>query len=410
MARKNPAGWTCSCGRENNVVGQTTCLDCGASRDGSHGAVPAPRRRWKTGPGDEHLLDDSGRRPRAVHVRSRKNPDEPALKWTPHVDGKVYGASGKVTLSSGRVVEVSLRVDAREEGNVRVDKATIGPWNAIDDGEGFSTVGEAQRFAKAWLRAAQAEGTLDPRVPRNIRDMGPLEGVFTRKNPSDPYSGAKRRGMYMTTFCNHAHDVRTGRPIDHECYYLNTKALQAEMDGDYDLANKIGIVKEPRRMVKGRARKNPDRSSNDDSEDALTQARRAIRPDKQRSRLRAVSESRFDRTMRGYFDAALWASTDDDGTPLDAEFSTSDFPQSAKDRAEEDVNLFIVQCEERNIDVNAHDPEQFGHDFWLTRNRHGTGFWDRDLGSEGKILTDIAHSFGEVDIYVGDDGLLYFSR
>lgn len=41
---------------------------------------------------------------------------------------------------------------------------------------------------------------------------------------------------------------------------------------------------------------------------------------------------------------------------------------------------------------------QAGHDFWLTRNRHGTGFWDRgDLyGQFSQKFTDLAHSFGEV--------------
>ena len=46
------------------------------------------------------------------------------------------------------------------------------------------------------------------------------------------------------------------------------------------------------------------------------------------------------------------------------------------------------------------------HDFWYTRNGHGTGFWDGDY-EEGHALTDIAHSFGEVYTYEGDDHLLY---
>ena len=48
------------------------------------------------------------------------------------------------------------------------------------------------------------------------------------------------------------------------------------------------------------------------------------------------------------------------------------------------------------------------HDFWYTRNGHGTGFWDCDYEEGvGKVLTDIAHSFGEVNTYEGDDHLLY---
>ena len=37
-----------------------------------------------------------------------------------------------------------------------------------------------------------------------------------------------------------------------------------------------------------------------------------------------------------------------------------------------------------------------GHDFWLTRNGHGAGFWDGDYPeSEETILTDAARTFGE---------------
>jgi len=42
--------------------------------------------------------------------------------------------------------------------------------------------------------------------------------------------------------------------------------------------------------------------------------------------------------------------------------------------------------------------EQAGHDFWLTRNGHGTGFWDRPevYGSwESEKFTAMAKGFGE---------------
>lgn len=50
-----------------------------------------------------------------------------------------------------------------------------------------------------------------------------------------------------------------------------------------------------------------------------------------------------------------------------------------------------------------------GVDLWLTRNRHGAGFWDRDLGPIGKRLTDAAHALGECVSYLGDDGLIHLS-
>ena len=54
-----------------------------------------------------------------------------------------------------------------------------------------------------------------------------------------------------------------------------------------------------------------------------------------------------------------------------------------------------------------YDAASAGHDFWLTRNRNGVGFWDRDLGDLGDRLTAAAHAWGECDLYRGDDGRLY---
>ena len=48
--------------------------------------------------------------------------------------------------------------------------------------------------------------------------------------------------------------------------------------------------------------------------------------------------------------------------------------------------------------------EQFAHDFWLTRNGHGSGFWDRGLGKLGDQLTEHSKTFGSCDLYVSDDG------
>jgi len=44
-----------------------------------------------------------------------------------------------------------------------------------------------------------------------------------------------------------------------------------------------------------------------------------------------------------------------------------------------------------------------GVDFWLTRNHHGAGFWDRDLGELGDRLTEAANLCGarDTDVYKG---------
>ena len=52
---------------------------------------------------------------------------------------------------------------------------------------------------------------------------------------------------------------------------------------------------------------------------------------------------------------------------------------------------------------------QAGHDFWLTRcHQPGAGFWDGDWTEpHAAKLTESAHSFGECDLVLGDDGKIH---
>lgn len=118
--------------------------------------------------------------------------------------------------------------------------------------------------------------------------------------------------------------------------------------------------------------------------------------------------NRLDTFTRAYLECALWSSIGDDDTPLDGAYSVSDIHPASVLRA-------IAECKafrETNADILARandDDSQHGHDFWLTRNGHGAGFWDRGYPKElGQYLTDKAHAFGELHLYVGDDGELRF--
>lgn len=62
-----------------------------------------------------------------------------------------------------------------------------------------------------------------------------------------------------------------------------------------------------------------------------------------------------------------------------------------------------------DLDATGASDGQHGHDLWLTRNRHGAGFWDRGYGDAGERLTKAAHAMGERNAYAGDDGFLYFT-
>jgi len=54
-----------------------------------------------------------------------------------------------------------------------------------------------------------------------------------------PKGRATEVKIYCSTYCNHGHNVKTGRPIGHECMKIPPAALRAEMDGDFELAIKL---------------------------------------------------------------------------------------------------------------------------------------------------------------------------
>jgi hypothetical protein len=108
--------------------------------------------------------------------------------------------------------------------------------------------------------------------------------------------------------------------------------------------------------------------------------------------------------LRQYVETALWSSNDDDGYPLDDRFGVEDVAPEVIAAMREDLDAFIASLP---LAAAFLDDEQVAHDFWLTRNRHGAGFWDRGLGALGEYLALLAHPYGEVYLYVGDDGLIY---
>lgn len=112
----------------------------------------------------------------------------------------------------------------------------------------------------------------------------------------------------------------------------------------------------------------------------------------------------FDEFLRGYFSAALWSSTDDQDQHLDANYDRDDLAESTRLHQ-------IISCHDfitANLaDLNELDASQCGHDFWLTRCGHGTGFWDRGYGDLGDRLAESSRAFKNVDLYVGDDKKLY---
>ena len=105
-----------------------------------------------------------------------------------------------------------------------------------------------------------------------------------------------------------------------------------------------------------------------------------------------------------YVDTLLWSETDDNGKPLDGTYSAEDVDAASLAEMREDCDNFVTGELQDLSDIEA---GQAGHDFALTRNRHGAGFWDRGLGDLGDRLSDAAKVYGTQGLSVGDDGVLY---
>lgn len=124
---------------------------------------------------------------------------------------------------------------------------------------------------------------------------------------------------------------------------------------------------------------------------------------------------RGDRFLCGYVAALLWAETDNDDVPLEENHDVDAFSNEAWNSIVEDCRKFrenpVFQrlLDDSEAKHRGQSVEDFvGHDFWLTRKHHGTGFWDGDWSEAvGKEATKVAQSFREVSPYVGDDGRIY---
>lgn len=118
---------------------------------------------------------------------------------------------------------------------------------------------------------------------------------------------------------------------------------------------------------------------------------------------------------QGYIKCALWAVGNAESLSVEGD-SVGEEDATFDDLAPETVAAMVAACELFELchaaDLDAaedagRDREHLGHDFWLSRNGHGTGFWDRGLGAVGDRLHDAAQACGSRDLYRGDDGRIY---
>lgn len=113
-----------------------------------------------------------------------------------------------------------------------------------------------------------------------------------------------------------------------------------------------------------------------------------------------------DQETTALLECALWQA----GEEFDG-FTTRDLSRLARAVLRRDYGLFresYARTLEGWQEHLGHSGEQIAHDFILTRNRHGAGFWDRcycgRCGHLSHELTVGAHVAGEFYLYIGDFG------
>lgn len=103
---------------------------------------------------------------------------------------------------------------------------------------------------------------------------------------------------------------------------------------------------------------------------------------------------------QAYIEAIYYTETGDDGQPG----GNAQLTDLCKAQAWSACRSFInaIQGVTGEGPVNGFDdldPSQLGHDLWLTRNGHGTGFWDRDpsvySSTNATLFCRLAAAMGE---------------
>lgn len=114
----------------------------------------------------------------------------------------------------------------------------------------------------------------------------------------------------------------------------------------------------------------------------------------------------LDEMVRSYIETMLWSSRydcsdpHDDSTFRDFDYDIEDFDAMTLYSIVEDCMKFLEGAFAIRVpkfkDGRQADAHMLGHDFWLTRNGHGAGFWDGDYEKEtGERLTALSKTFPE---------------
>lgn len=122
-----------------------------------------------------------------------------------------------------------------------------------------------------------------------------------------------------------------------------------------------------------------------------------------------IMKTELDSFTRGYIECALWAGVAGPDDSLKCDLPESALDPDTRARMVSDCQQFQEENREA-LDECGLGSSRAGHDFWLTRNRHGSGFWDEGSEPVFRKLTDAALAWGAFDLSLGNDGKIRWRR
>jgi hypothetical protein len=110
----------------------------------------------------------------------------------------------------------------------------------------------------------------------------------------------------------------------------------------------------------------------------------------------------MDKFTRGMLTTALWSTSDESddlgGEPLDQNYNVGDVNKKCLAGLVKDAEKFQRENADDLAAVPS-DSETCGHDYWLTRNDHGAGYWDDDYPEPyATRLTEAAKRAGNIHL------------
>lgn len=114
---------------------------------------------------------------------------------------------------------------------------------------------------------------------------------------------------------------------------------------------------------------------------------------------------------KAYIYTALETSSDENDYYLDQNYGPGEIEYAAYARMVNDcknfqrINASLLALEDPRLDDKA-IAYKAGTDFWLTRNGHGSGFFEWKNEMQAELLANSAHAFGSQNLYVTDSGTI----